>query len=79
LAPIFENPLDYEHLQRPSCERTSRLEEYVVEVSWTYAEGRHAFEMAGEIDGPLFIDGPLYPNPAFGWMLFEQVSEGPVV
>ena len=69
--------IDAHLFQFPPCERTSRLEEYVVEVSRTYAEGRHAFEMAGEIDGPLFIDGPLYPNPAFGWMLFEQVGEGP--
>ena len=66
------------HLFRfPPCERTSRLEKYVVGVSRTYAEGRHARELASELDGPLFVDGPLYPNPAFGWMLFEQAGAGP--
>jgi len=75
----FDTPegIEAHVFQFPQCERTSRLEEYVVGVSRTYAEGRHAYEMANEIDGPLFIDGPIYPNPAFGWMLFEQVGEGP--
>lgn len=66
------------HLFRfPPCERTSRIEEYVVGVSRTYAEGKHARELAGELEGPLFVDGPLYPSPAFEWMLFGQTETGP--
>ncbi|WP_273838422.1 DNA double-strand break repair nuclease NurA [Halococcus sp. PRR34] len=61
----------------PSCERTNRIEDYVVGVSRTFAEGKHARELADELDGPLFIDGPLYPSPAFQWMLFGQVEGGP--
>lgn len=60
----------------PQCERTSRIEEYIVGVSRTYAEGKHAREFAGQLDGPLFVDGPLYPTPAFDWMLFEQAGKG---
>jgi hypothetical protein len=66
------------HLFRfPPCERTNRLEEYIVGVSRTYAEGKHARELAAELDGPLFVDGPLYPSPTFEWMLFEQAGKGP--
>lgn len=62
--------------QFPPSDRTSRLENYVVDASRTYAEGKHARELASELDGPLFVDGPLYPNPVFGWMLFEQAKMG---
>lgn len=63
--------------QFPPCERTNRIDEYLVAVSRTYAEGKHAQSLAPELDGPLFIDGPIYPNPTFGWMLFEQAGVGP--
>jgi len=62
--------------QLPSSDRTSRIEEYVVDASRTYAEGKHACDLASELDGPLFVDGPLYPNPVFSWMLFEQSKMG---
>lgn len=68
---------DAEMLRFPASDLISRLDDYLVGVSRTYAEGKHARKYAAELDGPLFIDGPLYPNPAFSWMLFEQAGVGP--
>lgn len=67
------------HLFRfPPISRDHSIDEWIVDIARGYAEGSHARTMAQEVDGPLFLDGPIYPNPLFDWMLFEQVPGSPM-
>jgi hypothetical protein len=76
-SPGLDTTEDHAYrFQFPASDRLSRIEDYVVDVSRTYAEGRHAREHASDLDGPLFVDGPLYPPSAFGWMVAEQANTG---
>ena len=50
----------------------SKMENWLVTLANGYAEGKHARNLADDLNGPLFIDGALYPSNVFSWMLFAQ-------
>lgn len=52
--------------------RQRDLADWVTGIARTYAEGWHARRLLDDIDGPLFIDGPLYPSRVLLWTMFAR-------
>lgn len=62
--------------QFPSVnENSSEVPEWITEISRTQAEGSHFKQISNEIDGPLFVDGPLLPPGILIWILYDQVGD----
>lgn len=57
----------------PLDAREPNLPDWVTTIARTFAEGRHARRLLDRIDGPLFLDGPLYPSQIILWTLFSEV------
>jgi len=55
--------------------RLSKITNWLLTLANSHAEGKHAYTHADQLDGPLFIDGPLYPSEIFSWMLFAQGNQ----
>lgn len=55
--------------------RQRDLADWVTGIGRTYAEGRHARRLLDDIDGPLLIDGPLYPSRVLLWTMFAQTND----
>ena len=55
--------------------RQRDLADWVTGIARTYSEGRHARSHLDRIDGPLFIDGPLYPSRVLLWTMFAQTPD----
>jgi hypothetical protein len=55
--------------------RQRDLEDWVTGIARTYAEGWHARRLLDDIDGPLLIDGPLYPSRVLLWTMFAQTPD----
>lgn len=51
---------------------TRNLSKAVSSVAQSLAEGKHARRMLDEIDGPLFLDGSLYPLGVLYWVLLAH-------
>jgi hypothetical protein len=54
---------------------TRNLSKAVSSVAQAFAEGEHARRMLDEIDGPLFLDGSIYPLGMLYWVLLAQTNE----
>lgn len=54
------------------ADSTRNLSKAVSSVAQSLAEGKHARRMLDEIDGPLFLDGSLYPLGVLYWVLLDH-------
>lgn len=53
---------------------SSGLSNWITNISRTYAEGSHFKWTSKSIDGPMFIDGPLFPRVVLSWVLDDQIN-----
>lgn len=53
---------------------TQNLSKAVSSVAQSLAEGEHARRMLSEVDGPLFLDGSLYPLGVLYWVLLDNAG-----
>src|SRR5699024_2581937 len=53
---------------------TQNLSKAVSSVAQSLAEGEHARRMLSEVDGPLFLDGSLYPLGVLYWVLLDDAG-----
>lgn len=61
--------------QFPSVNKnSSEVPDWITNISRTQAEGSHFKQISDEIDGPLFVDGPLLPPGVLIWILYDQVG-----
>lgn len=72
LRPEYDT-VDAHIFRFPTIESRQRnLADWVTGIARTYAEGQHARRLLDDIDGPLLIDGPLYPSRVLLWTMFAQ-------
>jgi hypothetical protein len=57
-----------------SADSTRNLSKAVSSVAQSLAEGEHARRMLDDIDGPLFLDGSLYPLGVLYWVLLDHTG-----
>lgn len=57
--------------------REDSLPGWTMSLARTFAEGAHARRLIERIDGPLFIDGPVYPSGIVLWTLFARNESAP--
>jgi hypothetical protein len=75
LRPEYDN-VDADVFRFPTISSRQRdLADWVTGIARTYAEGRHARRHLDDINGPLFIDGPLYPSRVLLWTMFAQTPD----
>jgi hypothetical protein len=75
LRPEYNN-VDAHIFRFPTIESRQRdLADWVTGIARTYAEGRHARCFLDDIEGPLLIDGPLYPSRVLLWTMFAQTPD----
>lgn len=56
------------------ADSTRNLSKAVSSVAQSLAEGEHARRMLDEINGPLFLDGALYPLGVLYWVLLDHAD-----
>lgn len=75
LNPEYDS-VDAQVFRFPTISSRQRdLADWLTGIARTYAEGWHARRLLDDIDGPLFIDGPLYPSRILLWTLFAQTPD----
>jgi hypothetical protein len=75
LAPEYDT-VDAQVFRFPTIASRQRdLADWVTGIARTYAEGWHARRLLDDIDGPIFIDGPLYPSRVLLWTMFAQTPD----
>lgn len=74
-APDYDT-VDAHVFRFPTIESRQRdLADWVTGIARTFSEGWHARRLLDDIDGPLFIDGPLYPSRVLLWTMFAQTPD----
>jgi hypothetical protein len=56
------------------ADSAQNLSKAVSSVAQSLAEGEHARRMLDEVDGPLFLDGSLYPLGVLYWVLLDDAG-----
>lgn len=54
---------------------SSDLSNWINSISRTQSEGKHLEWISGKIDGPLFVDGPLFPPELLIWLACESKGD----
>jgi len=72
----FDNDrIDAEMIFSPQFERRGRTQNVtddIAKATRTLAESRHAKKMVDEIEGPLFLDGSIYPLGVIHWVMLDS-------
>lgn len=72
LDPAYDG-VDAQVFRFPTiASRQRNLADWVTGIARTHAEGWHARRLLDDIDGPMFIDGPLYPSRVLLWTMFAR-------
>lgn len=59
---------------KADADSTRNLSKSISSIAQSLAEGEHAKRMLPEIDGPLFLDGSLYPLGVLYWVLLDHAG-----
>lgn len=73
---VENGDVDGEIIRIPEMRQRTNVTSILTSTVQRLAEGRHARDCLSDIDGPLFLDGSVYPLSVIYWTLLERAGQG---
>ncbi len=73
---INQGEVEGEIIRIPEMSQRTNVTSILTSTVQRLAEGKHARQCASDIDGPLFLDGSVYPLGIIYWTLLDSVGQG---
>jgi len=73
---VERGDVEGEIIRIPEMRQRTNVTSILTSMVQRFAEGRHARRCLNAVDGPLFLDGSVYPLSVIYWTLLERAGQG---